>query len=101
MDLATIDDAEENQFLRSRIATDAYIGLSDSEREGAWKWASDRRLTWCDEAADGVGEGTIELSSLVTLTHDDDATFSFYIVLPAARSVLWGSKILSYAIGEN
>jgi len=50
MDLISIDDAAENAFVQSQIHSDALIGLTDREREGAWKWAADGRLTWCENS---------------------------------------------------
>lgn len=50
LDLATIDDAAENQFLAQVAGQDAFIGLSDQKVEGAWRWASGNKLTWCGDS---------------------------------------------------
>ncbi|XZE33950.1 cadherin domain-containing protein [Pirellulaceae bacterium SH501] len=38
--LATIESAEENEFVRSLITTDTWLGGSDSIQEGLWRWYS-------------------------------------------------------------
>lgn len=53
--LVTIDNEAENAFVAARAPAAAYIGLSDREYEGAWRWEADRRVTWCG-AADGRRE---------------------------------------------
>jgi hypothetical protein len=50
LDLATIDDVAENQFLAQAAGQDAFIGLTDQKVEGAWRWASENKLTWCGDS---------------------------------------------------
>jgi len=38
--LATISDAGENEWLRSRITTPSFIGFNDMVAEGTWEWAN-------------------------------------------------------------
>ena len=45
-ELATIESAAENEFLRSNIADIAFIGLSDASMEGTLEWASGEPLTY-------------------------------------------------------
>jgi hypothetical protein len=51
LDLAVVDDKSENDFLERNILADAFIGLTDRSKEGAWKWISDGSLTWCGGAS--------------------------------------------------
>ena len=45
-ELATIESAEENEFLRSNIFDIAFIGLSDESTEGTLEWASGETLSY-------------------------------------------------------
>jgi VCBS repeat-containing protein len=38
--LATITSAEENAFMLSKLPADAWIGASDADQEGTWKWVT-------------------------------------------------------------
>lgn len=38
--LVTITSAAENQFIKDRVNTDSWIGASDDEEEGVWKWVT-------------------------------------------------------------
>jgi len=44
-DLVIINDAAENQFLRSLTSRRFYIGLSDIKEEGTWQWVDGSNLT--------------------------------------------------------
>src|SRR5262249_39346705 len=48
LDLASIDDRQENDLVRRSVNGSAFIGLNDRKREGAWKWVADDRLAFCE-----------------------------------------------------
>lgn len=49
MDLVNVDDAGENGYVLQNLTSDSYIGITDREREGAWRWIAENRLAWCAE----------------------------------------------------
>jgi len=46
MDLARIDDADEDAAIRARIGVDTWIGGSDLGVEGDWRWVDNDALYW-------------------------------------------------------
>lgn len=46
-DLAAIESGAENQFVAEHLAVPSFVGLSDQDREGAWKWLATQQLTYC------------------------------------------------------
>uniref|UniRef100_A0A667ZHP2 C-type lectin domain-containing protein n=1 Tax=Myripristis murdjan TaxID=586833 RepID=A0A667ZHP2_9TELE len=57
-DLVVIDSAKEQTFITS-LKTAAWIGLSDRDEEGTWKWEDDTPLTlkyWGEEQPDNWRE---------------------------------------------
>ena len=52
-DLVRINDTAENDFVRTNLAGDAWIGASDSTLEGAWLWVDNDTNTqfWAGAAA--------------------------------------------------
>jgi RHS repeat-associated protein len=58
--LVTINDAAENQFLIDNLGGDYYIGFTDKEQDGVWKWISGEAVTYTNwnggEPNGGTGE---------------------------------------------
>jgi hypothetical protein len=53
MSLVTIDDAEENAFIKNNISCETYIGAHDMDVEGKWQWADTGEHFWTDGPTDG------------------------------------------------
>ncbi|MBN1655052.1 MAG: C-type lectin domain-containing protein [Deltaproteobacteria bacterium] len=53
MSLATIDDANENAFIKSQIVSASLIGAHDQYSEGRWQWADSGKHFWIGGAWTG------------------------------------------------
>lgn len=59
-DLVVIDDAAENAFLTSLEPGEVFIGASDADTEGSWKWVSGTAVSyknWNEGEPNNSGEG--------------------------------------------
>ncbi|XP_034003344.1 CD209 antigen-like protein E [Trematomus bernacchii] len=59
-DLVIVDSEEEQEFITSMIKEDTWIGLSDREEGGTWKWVDGSPLTltfWIEGEPDNGGGG--------------------------------------------
>jgi hypothetical protein len=54
--LATITSAEENDFIAQKVSSNGWIGASDAESEGTWKWVTgpETGTTFWQGASNGV-----------------------------------------------
>uniref|UniRef100_A0A3Q3FE95 C-type lectin domain-containing protein n=1 Tax=Labrus bergylta TaxID=56723 RepID=A0A3Q3FE95_9LABR len=63
-ELVIVNNIEEQEFLTNNITADTWIGLSDQDNEGTWKWADDTPLTqgyWeADQPDDWRGEDCVQ-----------------------------------------
>ncbi|XP_071944602.1 uncharacterized protein [Antedon mediterranea] len=58
--LLTIKDAGVNNFVRKLVKLEAYIGLTDMQKEGNWKWLAGGKLQfkkWMKNQPDNKGKG--------------------------------------------
>ncbi|XP_033097740.1 uncharacterized protein LOC117101784 isoform X2 [Anneissia japonica] len=58
--LTSIRDADENNFVSTLVKVEAYIGLTDAQKEGNWKWLSGGKPKfekWLKNQPDNKGKG--------------------------------------------
>lgn len=56
-DLAAIHDVESNAFLVTLISEETWVGGSDANEEGSWRWLRDEALFWLGDASGGPVNG--------------------------------------------
>ncbi len=60
--LATITSLEENEYIKEKLQAEAWIGATDQESEGVWKWVTGPEagtIFYRDPDIFGVGSGTV------------------------------------------
>jgi len=56
-DLVAIEDAPTNDLVGALIADDAWVGGSDADAEGTWRWVRDESLFWLGNETGGPVDG--------------------------------------------
>uniref|UniRef100_A0A3Q2QQT5 C-type lectin domain-containing protein n=1 Tax=Fundulus heteroclitus TaxID=8078 RepID=A0A3Q2QQT5_FUNHE len=79
-DLMIINSKEEQDFVNS-FKMYMWIGLTDSETEGTWKWVDGSPLTtsywYTNEPNGGTGENCVETKNFATEKSWNDGTCSY------------------------
>jgi hypothetical protein len=56
-DLAAVHDLETNRFLADLVSDEAWIGGSDAQQEGLWRWVRDGVEFWSGSETGGPIDG--------------------------------------------